>query len=76
MNGGLVLESRIARLRSGVFLPSDGCALNDGEPSQAEHTNANPLRRHVEPMSAKRQADDEYDVADDIYPKRHHDHPD
>jgi hypothetical protein len=27
-------------------------------------------------MSAKCQADDEYDVADDIYPKRHHDHPD
>ncbi len=50
--------------------------MDDGQPGQAEHTDADPLRRYIKQMSTKRQADDEYDVADDIYPKRHHDHPD
>ena len=73
-----MLDQRIAKppQGSGVFLPSGGHAMDDGQPGQAEHTNADPLRRYIKQMSAKCQADDEYDVADDIYPKRHHDHPD
>lgn len=57
-------------------MPSGGGAMDDGQPGKAQCSDANPLRRHVEQVGTKRQPNDEYDVANEVYPKRHHDHPD
>ena len=58
-------------LGRGVFLPGRCHAVNDSHPDQAENAHPDPLRRRVEQVGANRHSGDEYDVSNDINPKRH-----
>jgi hypothetical protein len=52
-----------------VLLSSRRHAVDDRDADQTENTYSDPLLGHVQQVSADRQADYEYDVADDVNPE-------
>ena len=49
--------------------------MDNSQSDQAENAHPDPLRRRVEQVGANRHAGDEYDISNDIYPKRHQTSP-
>jgi hypothetical protein len=56
-------------LRRRILLSSCRDAVDDRYADQTENTYSDPFLGHVQQVGADRQADDEYDVADDVNPE-------
>ena len=56
-------------LRRRILLSSRRHAVDDRYADQTENAYSDPLLRHVQQVSTDRQADNQYDVADDVNPE-------
>ena len=56
-------------LRRRILLSSRRHAVDDRYADQTENADSNPLLRDMQQAGADRQADNQYDVADDVNPE-------
>ncbi len=68
---GAGVDERRVSLRGQILLSGRRDTMHDSDADQAKRTNADPLCRHAEHVGAKRQSNDQDEVADQIDSERH-----